>query len=47
MFLHAHRLRFTHPESGEEMDVESELPAELKSMMIEIERVYPARAVPT
>jgi 23S rRNA pseudouridine1911/1915/1917 synthase len=47
MFLHAHRLRFTHPESGEEMMVESELPAELKSMMIEIERVYPARAVPT
>lgn len=47
MFLHAHRLRFNHPESGEELTVESELPAELKSMMIEVERVYPARAVST
>ena len=29
MFLHAHRLRFAHPITGEEMVVESPLPAEL------------------
>jgi 23S rRNA pseudouridine1911/1915/1917 synthase len=29
-FLHAARLRFTHPESGEEMAFESELPADLQ-----------------
>ena len=47
MFLHAHRLRFTHPESGAELTVEAELPVELKAMIIEVERVYPARAVST
>ena len=47
MFLHAHRLRFTHPESGDNLVVEAELPAELKSMMVEVERVYPGRAVST
>jgi 23S rRNA pseudouridine1911/1915/1917 synthase len=47
MFLHAHRLRFTHPESGNELMVEAELPAELRSMMIEVERVYPGRVVST
>jgi len=47
MFLHAHRLRFKHPVSGLETIVESELPAELEAMMIELERVYPGRAVST
>ncbi|HUR87833.1 MAG TPA: RluA family pseudouridine synthase [Ramlibacter sp.] len=31
MFLHAWRLRFTHPSSGEEMALESPLPAELQA----------------
>jgi 23S rRNA pseudouridine1911/1915/1917 synthase len=28
-FLHAHRLRFTHPVTGDEIDVESPLPPDL------------------
>jgi 23S rRNA pseudouridine955/2504/2580 synthase len=31
MFLHAWRLRFTHPSTGEEMTLESPLPEELAS----------------
>jgi 23S rRNA pseudouridine955/2504/2580 synthase len=29
MFLHAHRLRFTHPVSGEAIEIESPLPGDL------------------
>ncbi len=32
-FLHAERLSFTHPVSGERMDLKQELPAELKAFM--------------
>jgi 23S rRNA pseudouridine1911/1915/1917 synthase len=32
-FLHAHRLAFTHPVSGEEMVFESELPADLEAAL--------------
>ncbi len=32
-FLHARRLRFTHPESGEEIDVTSPLPSDLESAL--------------
>ncbi len=32
-FLHAHRLRFRHPVVGEEIDVRSELPADLASAL--------------
>ena len=31
-FLHAHRLRFTHPFTGAEVDVASELPADLAAL---------------
>jgi 23S rRNA pseudouridine1911/1915/1917 synthase len=32
-FLHAHRLRFEHPATGEEVDVRSELPADLAAAL--------------
>jgi 23S rRNA pseudouridine1911/1915/1917 synthase len=32
-FLHAHRLRFAHPLSGEALDLESPLPADLKTAL--------------
>ena len=32
-FLHAHRLAFTHPESGEALDFESPLPADLAAAL--------------
>jgi len=32
-FLHAHRLRFTHPVTGAEVDLESPLPAELAAAL--------------
>jgi 23S rRNA pseudouridine1911/1915/1917 synthase len=32
-FLHAHRLAFTHPESGERMAFSSELPADLAAAL--------------
>jgi 23S rRNA pseudouridine955/2504/2580 synthase len=33
MFLHAWRLQFTHPASGERMALQSDLPAELRALM--------------
>jgi 23S rRNA pseudouridine1911/1915/1917 synthase len=47
MFLHAHRIRFVHPETGKEINIESALPQELAAVMVELERVYPGRAVST
>jgi hypothetical protein len=47
MFLHAHRLRFVHPVLGSEITIESGLPPELEAVMVELERVYPGRAVST
>lgn len=47
MFLHAHRLRFAHPVLGSEITIESGLPPELEAVMVELERVYPGRAVST
>ncbi len=32
-FLHAHRLRFEHPFTGERVDVESPLPADLEAAL--------------
>ena len=32
-FLHSHRLAFTHPETGERLEFESELPADLRSAL--------------
>jgi 23S rRNA pseudouridine1911/1915/1917 synthase len=32
-FLHAHRLRFTHPVSGEELDLRSALPSDLEAAL--------------
>jgi 23S rRNA pseudouridine1911/1915/1917 synthase len=32
-FLHAHRLRFAHPFTGEEVDVSSPLPADLEAAL--------------
>ena len=37
-FLHASRLRFTHPMNGKEMNVESPLPSELQSVLDELRR---------
>ncbi|MEX0946900.1 MAG: RluA family pseudouridine synthase [Acidimicrobiia bacterium] len=47
LFLHAHRLRFVHPVLGSEITIESGLPPELEAVMVELERVYPGRAVST
>lgn len=47
MFLHAHRLRFVHPVLGSEITIESGLPPELEAVMVDLERVYPGRAVST
>lgn len=47
MFLHAHRLRFVHPVLGSDITIESGLPPELEAVMVELERVYPGRAVST
>ena len=47
MFLHAFRLRFPHPASGEEMVKESPLPPELEEVLIELDRLYPERSVPS
>ena len=33
MFLHAWRLQFTHPASGERMALQAELPPELHALM--------------
>ena len=38
-FLHAHRIRFERPSTGEETVVEAPLPAELTAWMEEVERV--------
>ncbi len=32
-FLHAHRLRFAHPVTGAELDLESPLPGELRAAL--------------
>ncbi len=32
-FLHAHRLRFSHPVTGDEIDVTSELPDDLRAAL--------------
>ena len=32
-FLHAHRLRFRHPVTGAELDLESSLPSELEAAL--------------
>jgi 23S rRNA pseudouridine955/2504/2580 synthase len=37
MFLHARRLRFTHPASGEAVELESPLPAECKALLKELQ----------
>ncbi len=37
-FLHAHRLRLRHPFSGEELDLESPLPADLEAALAEARR---------
>jgi 23S rRNA pseudouridine1911/1915/1917 synthase len=36
-FLHAHRIRFRHPSTGQEIVVESPLPAELNDWLIKLE----------
>ena len=36
MFLHAHRMMFEHPTSGEEMRIETELPKDLLSFLASI-----------
>ena len=33
MFLHAWKLKITHPKTGEEMEFESELPEELEGVL--------------
>ncbi|MEK7406537.1 MAG: hypothetical protein AAB225_15650 [Acidobacteriota bacterium] len=35
-FLHAHRIRFLHPSTGEPVTVESPLPAELRRWVAEL-----------
>jgi 23S rRNA pseudouridine1911/1915/1917 synthase len=41
IFLHAHRLSFPHPRTGEEISVESPMPADLAAVLVELARVYP------
>jgi len=38
-FLHAHRLRFRHPVTGEEIDAESPLPPDLQAALVEARRL--------
>ncbi|MDP3983849.1 MAG: RluA family pseudouridine synthase [Acidimicrobiia bacterium] len=45
MFLHAYRLRFVHPVTEEDLVVESVLPPDLESVLVELARVYPDPAV--
>jgi 23S rRNA pseudouridine1911/1915/1917 synthase len=40
MFLHAHRLRLTHPQTGTEIEVSSPLPADLQRILDELSRRY-------
>jgi 23S rRNA pseudouridine1911/1915/1917 synthase len=44
IFLHAHRLSFPHPRTGEEVSVESPLPPDLAAVLVDLARVYPERA---
>jgi 23S rRNA pseudouridine1911/1915/1917 synthase len=37
-FLHARRIAFAHPETGEQVEVESELPADLDAVLRALER---------
>jgi 23S rRNA pseudouridine1911/1915/1917 synthase len=39
-FLHAHRLGFRHPLSGEQIDVESPLPPELEAALEPARRLH-------
>jgi 23S rRNA pseudouridine1911/1915/1917 synthase len=41
-FLHAHRLAFTHPVSGERLEFTSELPADLASALQSARRGQPS-----
>lgn len=41
IFLHAARLEFTHPSTGEEISVDSPLPADLAAALAELRREFP------
>ena len=43
-FLHARRIAFAHPESGEQVEVDSELPPDLQGVLDALERSDPAAA---
>ncbi len=47
MFLHARRLRFEHPASGEVIELEAPLPAELTALVAALERKPAPRRAPT
>ncbi|HUO46409.1 MAG TPA: RluA family pseudouridine synthase [Acidimicrobiia bacterium] len=47
MFLHAHRLELVHPINGDQLVIESPLPADLASVMVDLARVYPDPSVPS
>jgi len=40
MFLHAKRLRFRHPASGERVEVESPVPGELESFLNQVSAAH-------
>jgi 23S rRNA pseudouridine955/2504/2580 synthase len=37
MFLHAHSIRFKHPLTGEELQIEAPLPPELQSFLAQLD----------
>ena len=45
-FLHAARIRFTHPRTGEPLDVRAPLPAELKAYIYDLGRALAAEPAP-
>ena len=45
-FLHAARIRFTHPITGEPLDVRAPLPAELKTYIYALGRALAAEPAP-
>jgi len=47
MFLHAYRLDLIHPITGDQLAIESPLPADLAAVMVDLARVYPDPSVPS
>jgi 23S rRNA pseudouridine1911/1915/1917 synthase len=39
--LHAHRLRFAHPETGQPLEIEAPLPADMQSVLAELRQFRP------